>query len=124
MVMNGPFHALASVPWGKATICLQCRRLDGPQGQSGYFGQGPNVLQLPESNPRHFCTNTINTVLLFIINFIAYFKFNDLECEMLNINDERYTMYEAKESALKWRSQDRKLIWKDKINSPYCDLKY
>ena len=44
MVVNGQFHALASVPWGKATLCPQSRRLDWLQWQSGCFAQETNVL--------------------------------------------------------------------------------
>ena len=37
MIFNGQFHALASVPWGKATLYPQSRRLDGLQWQSVWF---------------------------------------------------------------------------------------
>jgi len=43
MAVNGQFHALASVPWGKATLCRQSGRLDGLQWRSGCFVQEPNV---------------------------------------------------------------------------------
>jgi hypothetical protein len=42
----------------------------------------------------------INIVFLFIIIVIADFMLTDLECEILNINDERYTRHEAKQSVL------------------------
>ena len=95
----------------------------GHTGGQDILGKGQMCCSYQNRTP-DISAHRINTVFLFIITFIADFNFNVLECEMLNIKDERYTMYEAKESALKWRSQDRKLIWKDKINSRYCDLKY
>ena len=56
MAVNGQFHALATVPWGKAALCRQIGWLDGLQWRSGCFVQESNVLWLPESNPRPFCT--------------------------------------------------------------------
>jgi hypothetical protein len=44
--------------------------------------------------------HTINTVLLFIIIFITDFKLTGLECGILNLNIERYTIHEAMEFVL------------------------
>jgi hypothetical protein len=50
-------------------------------------------------NPDHFAC-TINIVSLFIIIFVTDFKLTGVECEIVNLNIERYIIYEAKESLL------------------------
>jgi len=42
----------------------------------------------------------INTVKLFIIIFVTDFKLTGFECGILSLNDKRYIIYEANESAL------------------------
>ena len=49
---------------------------------------------------REISARTINTVSLFIIIFVTDFNLTGFECEILNLNDERYIIYEAKESVL------------------------
>ena len=50
--------------------------------------------------PPDFSARRIYTVSLFIFIFITDFKLTDLECEILNLNNERYIIYGAKESVL------------------------
>ena len=54
----------------------------------------------------------INTVSLFIIIFVADFKLNGFECEILNLNYERYIIYEPKESLLNVEITGQKINFK------------
>jgi hypothetical protein len=57
------------------------------------------VLQLTDSNPSSFCT--YNRYSFFVHkNFITDFKLTNLDCEMLNLEEERYIICEAKRSDL------------------------
>ena len=71
MAVNGQFHAFASVPWGKATVCPQSRRLDGLQWCSGCFGEESNFFCSYRNRTPDFSAHRINCVSLFIISFVT-----------------------------------------------------
>ena len=68
MAVNGQFHTPASVPRGKATLCHQSRRLDGPQWRSGCLCKNQICCSYQKRVPE-FYARRINTVSLFIIIF-------------------------------------------------------
>ena len=72
MAVNGQFHALDSVPWGKATLCLQSRRLYLCKSQMCCSYQTRNA---DLSEPRK------NTVLSFINVVITDFRLSGLDLE-------------------------------------------
>ena len=87
MTVNGQFHPLATVPWGKATLL----RVVGWMGYSG----GQDVLckkqmccSYRNRNP-DLSARTINSVSLFINIFITDFTLTCFQCEILTLNDER-----------------------------------
>jgi hypothetical protein len=67
-------HMCGQDAWGKSQICCSYRN------------------RTPDRS-----AHRINT---FIIIFIADFKLTGLECEMLNLKNERHTIYESSGSAL------------------------
>jgi hypothetical protein len=70
-------HGAVRVFWGKRQMCFS------------YQNWTPDLL-----------ARRITTVLLFIIVVIADFKQTGLGCEMLKLNNERYIMYDGKQSVL------------------------
>jgi hypothetical protein len=50
MEVSGHLHAPASLPLGKYPLVHIMRRLGGPHSRSGHYGEGINLLPLPEIN--------------------------------------------------------------------------
>ena len=96
--MNGQFHTAVSVPWGKATLCRQSRRLDGTQGGVKFWRRA-NVLVVTRMGFQIF-QQVEKKLLWFIIIVFTDFKLTGLDLKVLKVNNEMYKIDEAKESVL------------------------
>jgi len=99
MAVNGQYHALASVPWGKATLCRQSGSWMGYSGGQDVLCKNQMCCSYRNRTPDP-SFRTINTVSLFIIIFVTDFKLTGFECAILILNYERHIIYETKDSAL------------------------
>jgi len=77
MAVNGQFQALAIIPWGKATMCSQCRGLDGPQWRLEIMGKSQIYCSFQNLNP-DLSARGINILLLFIIYCYYWLWLNGL----------------------------------------------
>ena len=71
----------------------------GYSGVQDVFCKDQMCCSYRNRNPDHSAC-TINTVSLFIIIFVTDFKLTGFDCEILNLNEERYIIHEAKGSVL------------------------
>ena len=87
MVVNGQFHVLVSVSWGKATLCPQSRGLHGPQGWSENLEKNESSSGYQNRSP-DLSARRINKLLFFNIIVITNYRLSGLDFKLLKINEE------------------------------------